>query len=89
MGNYLSTIKDWLKNWFTRKNEEFLIDGWSLHNEYMMTEVFGKFNKSGLTKDLIYDIKKHLEIINNIDCPFEKTRKLQDLSVALDTLIGK
>lgn len=89
MGNYLSILTGWLKNWYDRDTDEKLVDGWSIHNEYMMKEIFNKFNKSGHTKDLVLDIKKQLEDINELDCPFQKTLKLKDFSVALDTLIGK
>ena len=89
MGNYLSMITDWWKNWPNREKEIKFVDGWSIHNEFMMQAIFGKFNRSGDMKDLILDIKKQLEDINALDCPFEKTLKLKDFSVALDTLIGK
>ena len=59
------------------------------HNYSIDFSVWAPETGRAITTDLVLDIKKQLEDINELDCPFQKTLKLKDFSVALDTLIGK
>ena len=89
MFDFLIKCKEIVINWWYREEENPIVDGWSLHNEFMMGEFFENFRKSGQTRDLVLDLTAHLDAINQMDCPFEKEKSLNNLSTALNILIGK
>ena len=82
-------IKENIENWLFGLNRNESVNAWSLHNEFIMGHFFKNFKKSGKDKDLIVDLKDHLIDIDKTECPFEKEKKVKDLTFALKILIDE
>ena len=83
----LSGIKTMLINWWYGKSGRF-INGWAIHNEFVMKQFFKTFAKSGKIEDIIKDLKKDLNEIENLECIFLKEKRLTELTSALNILLN-
>ena len=85
----IDLIKSFVTRWFIVKKEDKFINGWAIHNEFMMRAFFSKYHKSGECKDLIMDLKRHIDDIDTTEMFYDKDKKIRNLRAVLTVLIEK